>query len=264
MDLSELDDGVEVEDQKSSKSDFLGGPNTGMKILPRVLAAIFLIVLLVWIFQAEGGLGTDEDTVFGVHALLMGLFVVVCVQESVLAYASPSFGMITRSRKILKYYHVICQLLGIALSIGGLVAIVYYKSLSDSPIVFPFYTMYSPHSWIGVAFLSLWVIQFGNGLYFHAFAANDLNAQHKRTATKWHRYLGKCIYVLGLATCAMGFQDMQSSDLASSSPPMNMDMDVQIMNMTGYYPDSNLAQYASACSLLLALMGMATFASFIR
>jgi len=72
---------------------------------------------------------------------------------------------------------------------------------------------------------------------------------------------------VGIATCAMGLQDMQSSDLAGSTPPMANMTDMQMMmmpNMTGYLPDSNLAQYASSGCLLLLLSGVATMATFIR
>ena len=58
-------------------------------ILPRVIYLVFFAVLFVWIYQAEGGIGWNEDTVFGVHALLMSLFVVFFTTEALLAYRAP-------------------------------------------------------------------------------------------------------------------------------------------------------------------------------
>jgi len=80
-----------------------------------------------------------------------------------------------------------------------------------------------------------------------------------------HSFLGKIVYATGLATCAMGFQDMQGSDLSSSMPPMN-DTQMAMMNMTmgddmGYSPTSTLAQSACACVLLITFCGIATFAA---
>jgi len=231
-------------------------------VFPRVVTVVFLILLLVWIFEAEGGLGFQEATVFGFHAFFMGLFVVVFLQEGIVAFSSQSIiGLITKKRIHIKYFHAIFQIFGIICAVLGLVAIVYYKSLSG-PIVFPFFTMYSPHSWVAISFLSLWVIQVGAMMYTHFVI--ELSLTEKVLFNKYHRALGKFIYALGLATCALGFQDMQSSDLASSSPPMSMDeMMMMNMTMTGYYPDSNLAQYSSGCCLILIFSGLATFAAFI-
>jgi len=107
------------------------------------------------------------------------------------------------------------------------------------------------------------------GLYIHA--SGSLSLDNKRTLAKIHVYLGKIIYVTGLATCALGLQDMQSSDLASSTPLMpgpidsySMDQTVIVsgnstMNLTGYFPDSLEAQCSCAGTILLFLLGIATF-----
>ena len=83
---------------------------------------------------------------------------------------------------------------------------------------------------------------------------------------KYHRFLGACVYVVGLATCALGFQNMQSSDLAGSVPPYistaNFTQD-QIDQM-GYYPNSNLAQYACAAVMLLMIQGISTIFTLVR
>jgi len=234
-------------------------------VFPRVVVVIFLIILVMWIYQAEGGLGFEEATVFGWHALLMSLFVVVFTQEGVMAYSAPFLDPFTRNRTIIRYFHISCHVLGIICAIAGLVGIVYYKSLSPAPIVFPFFTMYTAHSWLGVCLLSLWTLQMAAGIYTHTIA--KLSNSHKHMYLKYHRFVGKFIYGVALATCAMGFQDMQSSDLAYSTQPMpNMTLaEMEMMpNITGYFPNSNLAQYSSAGTLLLLLLGFSTFSTFIR
>ncbi|KAF9371535.1 hypothetical protein CPC16_003005, partial [Podila verticillata] len=70
-------------------------------ILPRLVVVIFLIVLFLWIYQAEGGIGFQESNLFGWHALLMSLFVVVFTQEAILAYSSPLIGFFTKNRTII-------------------------------------------------------------------------------------------------------------------------------------------------------------------
>ena len=71
-------------------------------ILPRVVVVIFLIILFLWIYQAEGGIGFQEANLFGWHALLMSLFVVVFTQEALLAYSSPLIGFFTKNRTLIK------------------------------------------------------------------------------------------------------------------------------------------------------------------
>ncbi|KAF9211614.1 hypothetical protein BGZ59_007843, partial [Podila verticillata] len=50
---------------------------------------------------AEGGIGFQESNLFGWHALLMSLFVVVFTQEAILAYSSPLIGFFTKNRTII-------------------------------------------------------------------------------------------------------------------------------------------------------------------
>lgn len=71
--------------------------------------------------------------------------------------------------------------------------------------------MYSPHSWCAICFLGLWGLQLAGGLYIHTYNPASYPKLHK-----YHRFLGKAVYVVGLATCALGFQDMQASDLAGT------------------------------------------------
>jgi cytochrome b-561 len=157
---------------------------------------------------------------------------------------------------LIRYYHVACHLLGFICAVGGLCAIVYYKKLSPQPIVFPFFTLYSAHSWVGIVFLLLWSLQFVAGFYAHLVVKKQ-TSEYKRKFSQFHDFLGKSVYAAGLVACIMGFQDMQSSDLASSTPPGNMTMPMG--GMQGYYPNSNLAQYSSASTVLLVFAGIATF-----
>lgn len=198
-------------------------------VMPRLLAVIFFIILFLWIYQAEGGIGSNETNLFGLHALLMAFFIVVFTQEAVLTFSAPLLVTFTSNRKalmyiflflidfkltnfhsILRYFHISCHVIGICCAVGGLVGIVYYKSLSAQPIIYPFFTLYSPHSWMGVALLSLWVIQLTGGIFAQLFPNNP---KVQGLVYMSHRYLGKVIYAVGLATCAMGLQDMQSSNL---------------------------------------------------
>jgi len=243
----------------SEKKFFSSNDKTYIWLFPRLIGFIFIIILFLWIYQAEGGIGGNVSIMFGWYALLLALFIVVFSQEAVMAYSAPLLGPFTKNDKLLKYFHVTCHVLGIICAFGGLVGIVYYKKLAPGPVIFPFFTLYSPHSWLGVALLSLWTIQMTAGIYIQGLV--KLTPDNKHTFAKYHGFLGKCIYALGLAVCAMGLQDMQSSDLASSTAPYLV---TDPAEMAGYLPNSKLAQYASGGCLLLLLSGMATFATLLR
>jgi len=201
--------------------------------------------------------------------------VVLFLQESILCWTVPI--PILTSRKARVVFHVVCNALALVFSVFGVVAIAYYKQLSPTPQAFPFYTAYSPHSWVGIVFLSLLAIQSIMKLTGENYAPLLLAKAH-------HRFLGHAIYITGLACCAMGFEDMQCSDLAGSSPPsmdamsnsmnmgsmpgMNMSaMDMSSMDngtMVGYLPNSEMAQIAAAASVMLVFQGLATFFTQVK
>jgi hypothetical protein len=72
---------------------------------------------------------------------------------------------------------------------------------------FPYYTLFSPHSWIGVAVLCAWLLQLIGGM-ITALIPN-MSSETKDLIRKLHRFWGRCVFATGLATCGMGLQDMQ-------------------------------------------------------
>jgi len=259
---TEVEERPKESPEKASDSVIQRRVNIFLQVFLRTTTIIFMIILLEWIFQAEGGMGLTEDTVFGLHAFFMALYTVVFIQESILSYSTMELLKHDFNRTALRVYHMIFQILGLVCVIVGITTITYYKSWSTTPIVYPFYTMYSPHSWLGVALITLWGLQFLFGLTSWFDAVKRKMATYK----KYHIFVGKVVYVLALATCAMGLQDMQSSDLSSSLSPFVYNqtaVNLDDMNVTGYFPNSNLAQYASSGCILLLIMGINTFLIFL-
>ncbi|KAJ3131440.1 hypothetical protein HK100_006372 [Physocladia obscura] len=232
---------VETRRREGKESKAINWVNWG---LARVFTVVFIVILFLWIYEAEGGLGLQEGDLFGLHALGMTIFVLVCTQEALLTLSPvPVFGAFA-ARRVRILVHIALHSIGIVFAMLGLVAIVYYKNLSGYPLVFPYFHVYSPHSWVGIVVLSLWIIQ----------AVSKLAGAPR----KYHAFLGNAIYITGLAACALGLQDMQSSDLASSTSPADA-MNMAGMNMSGYLPNSDLAQYAASGSIVLIFQGIATY-----
>jgi len=234
--------------------------------LPRLILVPFLTLFFMWVIQAEGGVGFDEAGLFGLHAVLMVLFVVVCTQEAILTYSVPLLGPLMDRRLVKKWFHLTLHLCGMGLAIGGLIAITAYKRLSPTPVNFPFFSMYSPHSWVAICFLTLWLLQLIAGFATYLI----IQSPHTRAAaSKYHRFLGLVTYTTGIVTCALGFQDMQSSDLGAMYLAMNMSGsgggNMEMGGMNGYLYDSALSDYSSACALLLVFLGIATaFAQLLK
>lgn len=83
-----------------------------------------------------------------------------------------------------------------------------------------------------------------------------------------HQFMGHCLFALALATCATGFQDMQSSDLAASyaggmmGPNATMTMyQGDDVAPDGYSYKSVNSQLAAAASVMLIALGVSTFAA---
>ena len=217
---------------------------------------------MVWTVQVEGGLGFDASSTFGWHSFLMSLAFPVFLTEAVLLYSAPIVPDAAlpvdkgRRRTLLRSLHVVLHSLSLICAILALVGIASYKHLNEvgegsssqlgsqfeiDGFTFPFFTLFTPHSWIGVATLLLWGVQ--AGLRLAVYAVPSMAA----AVGRWHAFLGKAIYVSALAACAMGFMDMQSSDLGGADGMQ-------------YPPFSASSQMACAAAFLLLLLGMFVFA----
>ena len=123
---------------------------------------------------------------------------------------------------------------------------------SSTSTIFPNFTLFSVHSWIGVATLILMMFQLITGLvrkyyitYDNICLDNtyvDTNSS-KNKHSHYHKILGNSVYICGLATCALGLGSMQSSDLASA----------------GYDPYSYYSLISAGAAFVLIPLGICVF-----
>ena len=153
--------------------------------------------------------------------------------------------------------HLLLHVLSLVCIVLGLVAIVLYKRLpqeatpttSSTDMGYSSRT-YSVHSWVGIATLGLWGLQLLGGMAKRLLRPSPANAEAVHRA---HAFLGKAAFAGGVASCALGFEDMQAGDLAGASyAPLSR--------------DSLLASGASIVLLFLAVVTLAAMehASFAR
>lgn len=204
-------------------------------IIPRVTSLLFIALLVYWIMTEQNGFsGTSPSMItpsfnssahgyLGYHALGLSLWAVVANQETIMAFAIPL--CCSSSYKIRKITHITFQILGMLCGVGGMVAMLWYKSsvvakpssgtsitlMNDS-----YYIPYSPHAWSGVAFFLGWLAQCVGRCIPYMTPAR-------------HRFLGRLTYVTGLVCCCLGMQQQQTRQLVltqlsftnSTAPPVS-------------------------------------------
>ncbi|KAK3413582.1 hypothetical protein EUGRSUZ_I02130 [Eucalyptus grandis] len=175
----------------------MGAPIAGFSVIPiiRVIGVTVTALVLIWAVRYRGGLALvsdRKDLIFNVHPVLMVIGLILLNGEAILAYKTfPG----TKSFK--KLVHLTLQFLALCLSIVGLWAA--WKFHVDKGID----NFYSLHSWLGLACLSLFSIQWATGFATFWYPGGSRNS--RTTLLPWHVFFGVYIYALAVATCATGF-----------------------------------------------------------
>ncbi|CAI9109996.1 OLC1v1009948C1 [Oldenlandia corymbosa var. corymbosa] len=126
-----------------------------------------------------------------VHPVLMVIGLLLLNGEGMLAYKTVSG---TKSFK--KLVHLFLQFLAFCFSVIGLWAA--WKFHSDRGIDH----FYSLHSWLGLACLFLFGVQWAAGFITFWYPGGSRNS--RASLLPWHVFFGVYIYALAVATCATG------------------------------------------------------------
>ncbi|XP_047959037.1 transmembrane ascorbate ferrireductase 2-like isoform X2 [Salvia hispanica] len=162
--------------------------------LVRIIGFTVLILVLIWTVHYRGGLALisqNKDLIFNVHPVLMVISLVLLNGEAMLAYKTVS-----GTKNFKKSVHLVLQFLAFFLSIIGVWAA--WKFHVDKGID----NFYSLHSWLGLACLVLFGIQWAAG--FVTFWYPGGSRHRRESLMPWHVFLGVYIYALAVATCATG------------------------------------------------------------
>ena len=107
-----------------------------------------------------------------------------------------------------------CHILSLASMIFGMIGIVDWKKWNFTDAYY-YQVVASGHSWMGVLTIAFWCIQFVCGLWIYALTKWPPGTEHlKSQFVEVHNFTGYCLYASAIATCIMGYQDMQSTDAA--------------------------------------------------
>ncbi|XP_031114929.1 probable transmembrane ascorbate ferrireductase 2 [Ipomoea triloba] len=163
-------------------------------LLVRIIGLVVMSLVLTWTVHYRGGLALisdNKDLIFNVHPVLMVLSFVLLNGEAMLAYKTVSG---TKNYK--KLVHLALQFLAFFLGLIGVWAAL--KFHNDKGID----NFYSLHSWLGLACLFLFGIQWAAGFSTFWYPGGSRNS--RASLLPWHVFFGVYIYALAVATCTTG------------------------------------------------------------
>jgi multisubunit Na+/H+ antiporter MnhG subunit len=176
-------------------------------LLAHISAIITVILLWNWISAGDENLGglypinmSDEDSnsykyVFNWHPFMMVFGMLFCLVESILSYRTFHDAY---PRSKIKYIHFIWQTLGVISVIIGLIAVFFSHNYPVNGSYKP--NLYSLHSWIGIAVVSVYFFQYLVGMYVFLSPRSVSSSETRQTISPYHISLGICIlFAVGFA-----------------------------------------------------------------
>eukprot|EP00271_Cylindrocystis_brebissonii_P001116 TRINITY_DN1139_c0_g1_i2.p1 TRINITY_DN1139_c0_g1~~TRINITY_DN1139_c0_g1_i2.p1 ORF type:complete len:302 (+),score=49.86 TRINITY_DN1139_c0_g1_i2:105-1010(+) len=164
-------------------------------IASQVAGVLLVILTFSWVWGYRGGVAWSTENkglIFNYHPVLMVAGFLFLASEAVLMYR-----IIAAPKQTRKLAHAILNGVAFLLAIIGLWAAIKYHN--ESGIA----NFYSTHSWVGIFALVLFASQWVFGLV--TFYYPGASTPRRTMALPWHTFLGLFIYVLLLATVALGF-----------------------------------------------------------
>ncbi|XP_062152645.1 transmembrane ascorbate ferrireductase 2-like [Alnus glutinosa] len=178
-------------------------------LIIRVIGVMVAALVLTWTLHYRGGLALvsdNKDLIFNVHPVLMVIGLLLLNGEAMLAYKT-----VTGTKNSRKLVHLTLQFLACCLSIIGVWAAL--KFHNDKGID----NFYSLHSWLGLACLLLFCIQWAAGFATFWYPGGSRNS--RVTLLPWHVFFGVYIYALAIATATTGILEkatfLQTSQVIS-------------------------------------------------
>ncbi|KAL3525779.1 hypothetical protein ACH5RR_014151 [Cinchona calisaya] len=163
-------------------------------LVVRLLGMAVAGIVLIWNVHYRGGLAlvsTDKALIFNVHPVLMVIGFVLISGEALLAYKT-----VPGTKHFKKLVHLLLQFLAFCSSLIGLWAA--WKFHNEQGVD----NFYSLHSWLGLACLFLFGIQWTAGFVTFWYPGGSRNG--RASVLLWHMFFGIYIYALAIATCATG------------------------------------------------------------
>ncbi|GAB4831761.1 hypothetical protein Ancab_005773 [Ancistrocladus abbreviatus] len=199
-------------------------PMVGFPVYPviRLLGVTVVVLVFTWTLHFRGGLALisdNKDLIFNFHPVLMVISLILLNGEAMLAYKTMSG---TKSFK--KLVHLVLQFLAFCLAVIGVWAAL--KFHNDKGID----NFYSLHSWLGLACLLLFGIQWAAG--FVTFLYPGGSKSSRASLLPWHVFFGVYVYVLAIGTTATGILE-KATFLQHSKVILHYSTEAMLINSLG-------------------------------
>ena len=110
---------------------------------------------------------------------------------------------------------MLCHIGSLTSLIVGIIAVVKMKDWQKNEYN-SYDVMFTGHSWMGVTTVAVWALQFFFAVWLRLLTKWPPGTEYRKAVFAGvHQFMGYSVYAMGLATCATGFQDMQSYDAAT-------------------------------------------------
>uniref|UniRef100_A0A1B0G1W5 Cytochrome b561 domain-containing protein n=1 Tax=Glossina morsitans morsitans TaxID=37546 RepID=A0A1B0G1W5_GLOMM len=189
-------------------------------VLTQLIGLTMIVLMGCWIGVHMGGLaGTSNPSIeFNWHPLLMTIGLIFLYGNAILVYR----GFRSLRKKTLKLCHAAIHVVAFILTVLALVAVFDSHNLAPKPIA----NMYSLHSWLGLAAVIMFCLQYVAG--FAAFLAPGAKQSVRAALLPIHVYFGLFGFILAIAAALMGitekaiFSVKDYSNLPSSGVMVNL------------------------------------------
>ncbi|KAK9683252.1 hypothetical protein RND81_10G126600 [Saponaria officinalis] len=161
----------------------------------RLMGFTLTVLVLTWTLHYRGGLALFSDNkplIFNVHPVLMVISLVLLNGEAMLAYKS-----VPGTKSFKKQIHMVMQLMAFCVAVIGVWAV--WKFHTEKGVDH----LYTLHSWLGLACLLLFTIQWAAGFTTFWYPGGSRN--NRASLLPWHVFFGVYIYALAVATTVTGF-----------------------------------------------------------
>ncbi|CAL9072909.1 unnamed protein product [Musa textilis] len=202
----------------------MGAPVVRFPIVPliRLTGAAAAALVLIWAVHFRGGLALisdNKDLIFNVHPVLMVIGFILLNGEAILAYK-----MMPGTKSFKKAVHLSIQFLALCLGLIGTWAAL--KFHNDKGID----NFYSLHSWLGLACILLFSIQWGMG--FATFWYPGGSRSSRAFLLPWHVFVGAYIYALAVVTAITGLLE-KATFLQASKTILRYSNEAFLINSLG-------------------------------
>ncbi|KAM8946141.1 transmembrane ascorbate-dependent reductase CYB561 [Pelodytes ibericus] len=163
--------------------------------ISQIFGVAALAITGAWLSHYRGGFAWSGPLQFNVHPLCMVLGMVFLCGDALLVYRVFRH----ETKRATKILHGGLHVLALIISLVGIIAVFQFHNSMNTP------SMYSLHSWFGIATFALYILQWilGFVMFFLPGVAFTYKAQFKPL----HVFFGLCLLISAIATSLIGITE---------------------------------------------------------